>query len=255
MLIGAAALYLYATGSLGGWHVWGPAVARWRVACFIGALSLLFVTLLSPLDGIGELYLFWVHMTQHMILVLVVAPLILLGIPGWMIGGLVRNRAVWVVTHRLTSPIAALLISQFILIAWHVPPIFEAALADRHIHDLEHLTFLIAGVLMWWPVLSRSRALPGSEPLWLIPYLFVLPIATSVLGAMITFSREVIYESYSLAPRLWDLPALQDQEISGLIMWVPGKLIFWLVMGVVFYRWFASETKGDRAETQLPSAG
>lgn len=255
LLIVAAALYLYATGRLPGREDGRLRVAGWRVACFIGALAILFVTLLSPLDGIGELHLFWVHMSQHMILVLLVAPLILLGVPGWLIDRLVRNRVVRAVTHRLTRPIAALLISQFILIAWHVPPVFEAALGDRHVHNLVHLSFLVAGILMWWPVLSRSRALPGSEPVWLIPYLFVLPIPTSVLGAMITFARGVIYESYALAPRLWEMPALRDQEISGLIMWVPGKLIFWLVLGVIFFRWFAGETKGDRSETQMPSAG
>ena len=255
LLIGAAALYLDASGRLRRRNDWGARVVGWRVACFMGAQVILFVTLLSPLDGIGELHLFWVHMIQHMILVLVVSPLILLGVPGWMIDRLVQQRMVRVVAYRLTRPIAALLISQFILIAWHVPATFEAALGDRHVHHLEHLSFMIAGVLMWWPMLSRSRALPGSEPVWLIPYLFVLPIPTSILGAMITFAREVIYESYALAPRLWNLSALRDQEISGLIMWVPGKLIFWLVMGVIFYRWFDSETKSDRPERQMPSAG
>ena len=254
LLLVAAVAYLYSTGRLPGRDDGRIRVAGWRAACFIGALMILFVTLLSPLDGIGELHLFWVHMVQHMILILVVAPLILLGIPGRLIDQLMRNPVVHGVAHRLTHPIAALLISQFILIAWHVPPIFEAALADRHVHDVEHLTFLVAGILMWWPVLSRSRALPGIEPIWLLPYLFVLPIPMSVLGAMLTFAREVIYETYALAPRVWGLSALQDQEISGLIMWVPGKLIFWLVLGVIFFRWFARETEGDRSETQMPSA-
>ena len=254
LLIAAAALYLYANGILPRRYDDGPRVTTWRGVCFMGALILLFVTLLSPLDGIGELYLFWMHMVQHMILVLVVAPLILLGVPGWMIDWLVRHRAVRAVTHRLTRPIPVLVISQFILIAWHVPTLFEAALNDRHVHDLEHLSFLAAGILMWWPMLSRSHALPGSEPLWLIPYLFVLPLPTAVLGAVLTFSRQVIYEPYAAAPRLWDITALGDQEISGLIMWVPGKLIFWMVMGIVFYRWFAKETEGDRTETRMPPA-
>ncbi len=249
LLLVIGGLYLYALTRRGG------GVSRWRVGSFAGALAIAFVVLQSPLDGLGELYVFWAHMLQHMVLVLVVAPLVLLGVPGWMLDRLLRMRAVREIAGRLTRPVAALLISQAVLLGWHAPPLYEAALHDRHIHDLEHLSFMAAGILMWWPVLNRSTRLPASPPQWLVPYLFVLPIPMSVLGALITFSREIIYETYAIAPRLWEVSALHDQEVSGLIMWVPGKLIFWLAMGIVFYRWFAREQARDRVDTRSHSPG
>jgi putative membrane protein len=249
LLLAIGGLYLYAlTRREGG-------ASRWRMASFVGALAIAFVVLQSPLDGLGELYMFWAHMLQHMVLVLVVAPLVLLGTPGWMLDWLLRAPAVRDVARRLTRPVAALVISQAVLLGWHAPALYEAALHDRHIHDLEHATFMAAGILMWWPVLSRSTRLPAASAQWLVPYLFVLPIPMSVLGALITFSQEIIYETYALAPRLWEVSALHDQEVSGLIMWVPGKMIFWLAMGVVFYRWFAREQARDRAESGSPSPG
>lgn len=251
LLLAAAGLFWYAIRRRKRDH--GGEFSGWRVASFLGALATIFVVLLSPLDGLGEQYLFWAHMLQHMILMLIVAPLIVLGFPGWIIDRLLGVRGVHEVVRRLTRPVPALLISQAVLLGWHVPVFYEAALQDRHIHDIEHLSFLAAGLLMWWPVLSRSTRLPASPPQWLIPYLFVLPIPMSVLGALITFSREVIYETYAIAPRLWDVSALHDQEISGLIMWVPGKLLFWVAMGIVFYRWFSRENAADQMDARSAS--
>ncbi len=247
LLLTIGGLYVYAAARREG------GTSRWRMASFMGALAIAFVVLQSPLDGLGELYVFWAHMLQHMVLVLVVAPLVLLGVPGWVLDRLLGVRAVREVVGWLTRPVTALVISQALLLGWHAPPLYEAALHDRHIHDLEHLSFMAAGILMWWPVLSRSKRLPAAPAQWLVPYLFVLPIPMSVLGALITFSRKVIYKTYAVAPRLWEISALHDQEVSGLIMWVPGKLIFWLAMGVVFYRWFARETRADRPESGEPS--
>lgn len=257
LLIATLGVYLYETGPIIRRHGWGPQLSAWKPICFSGALIILALTLLSPLDEIGERYLFWVHMVQHMTLTLIVAPLILLGVPGWMVDGLVQNQHVRGVTRRLLCPllrpVPTLLVSQSILIAWHVPAMFELALGNKIMHDIEHLSFMVSGILMWWPILSRSRVLPRSEPIWLIPYLFILPIPTAVLGALITFSRQVIYETYALAPRLSDISALQDQELSGLLMWVPGKLLFWVVMGIVFYQWFAKERNDNHSNSRLQS--
>ena len=257
LLLATLGVYLYETVPIIRRRGWGPHLSVWRPICLSGALIVLAMALLSPLDGIGERYLFWVHMVQHMTLTLVVAPLILLGLPGWMVDGLVQNQHVRGITRRLLCPLLrplpTLLISQSILIAWHVPAMFELALRNAIMHDIEHLSFMVSGILMWWPILSRSRVLPRSEPIWLIPYLFILPIPTAVLGALITFSRQVIYETYALAPRLSDISALQDQELSGLLMWVPGKLLFWVVMGIVFYQWFSKEGNDNHSNSRLQS--
>lgn len=233
---------------LGGWRA-----PRGRQAAFAGSLAVLFVTLNGPLHNLSDSYLFSAHMVQHLALTLCFPPLLLYGLQPRMVEvflrpGVVRRAARW-----LTRPIPAALIFLVPITAWHVPRFYEAAMRNHDVHIVQHLTFLTTSVLMWWPILSPTPALRrASYPVQML-YLFLLGIPMSIVGAMITLSSDVLYPFYADAPRVFGLSPLADQQLGGLIMWVPGGLLFWIAMTVVWFRWSAREDAGDEADRGVPA--
>ncbi len=221
---------------LGGLYVsWGGLRApRRQVAAFAAALTVLFVCLNGPLHNLSDAYLFSAHMVQHLALMLLFPPLLLYGTPPSVVERVlrpawVRRTAVWA-----TRPLVAGAIFTVPIVAWHFPRAYNAALVHHDLHIVQHLVFLATAVVMWCPVLSPLPALRAPQPVQL-----------SVVGALITLADGVLYPFYETAPRVWGLSPLADQQIGGLIMWVPGGLIFWLAMTVVWFRWAARDTRED----------
>lgn len=233
--------YLYVVGPLRRRNRLGRPVSTMRMASWMVGIGILFLAVASPLDFIGKHYLFSVHMAQHLLLLLVAAPLLVTGLPPWIVRVFPYSRRVHAIAGALTFPVAAFLISSSVFLIWHAPALYDAALGSGPIHELEHITIISAGMLMWWPVLSTVRTLPAIPAPAQILYYFLLPIPTSIVGALITFSEDLLYETYAAVPRIWGLSAAIDQEIAGLLLWVPGKLVFWLALGIAFFRWFAEE--------------
>ena len=244
-------LYLYAVGPYRARRHLGPPPKKYRSASFLAGMLVVWFALASPIDSIGEHYLFSVHMVQHLILLLVACPLLVVGVPQWTIRLLPYSSAVHSLTKTLTMPLVTFVLSSGVFLAWHIPPFYEAALQNSVIHKLEHASILAAGTLMWWPTLSPVRALPALSVPGQLLYYFVLPVPTSIVGALITFGSDPLYVSYAEAPRLWGLSVSTDQEIAGLLMWVPGKLVFWAAMGLAFFRWFRDENATDSRASNL----
>ena len=249
ILLGA---YLVAVGPLRQ-RLGGPQrVDRGRMTVFLTGILVVFIALLSPLHEIGDNYLFSAHMVQHLLLTLVAPPLLLLGTPGWLLRPLLRSPRVLRVARFVTLPVVAFVLFNVVFVMWHVPELYDFALRERGIHILEHSMFIVAAVIMWWPVLSPLPEVPRAGYLVQMVYLFVQPTVPAILGAVITFSDRVLYEWYAEAPRLWDISAHTDQEIGGIIMWVPGGLAFLLTLAVVFLIWASreeSEARGQRIES------
>ena len=199
------------------------------------------VALVSPLHELGDNYLFSAHMVQHLLMTLVAPPLLLLGTPAWLIRPLLSGARVLRVARFLTLPVVAFVLFNTVFALWHVPALYDLALRELGIHILEHLMFLGAGAIMWWPILSPLPELPRPQYLVQMLYLFVQPTVPSVLGALITFSGSVLYDWYAEAPRLWEISAHTDQQIGGVIMWVPGGFAFLLTLVVVFLIWAGQE--------------
>jgi putative membrane protein len=156
------------------------------------------------------------------------------------------------VARVATLPVVAFILFNGVFVLWHVPVLYDLALRERGIHVLEHLMFLVFGVLMWWPILSPLPELPRAPILVQMVYLFLQPTVPSILGAMITFSHGVIYQWYEAAPRLWGISAHTDQQIGGIIMWVPGGLAFLLVLMVLFLVWAAREEAASEGRPLAP---
>lgn len=238
---------------LGGLYVLlgGRSAARRRVTAFAASLLVLLASLNGPLHDLSDRYLFSAHMVQHLILTLLFPPLFLYGVSADLARRVIRPGWARALGARLVQPIPAAIIFTVPIVLWHLPPFYEAAMRHHGLHIVQHLVFLATSVVMWWPVLSPLPELPRASYPGQLLYLFLLGIPMSVVGAMITLADAPLYPFYVAAPRVMGLTPLDDQQIGGLVMWVPGGLVFWLAMTVVWFRWSAREARGD-AERQVP---
>jgi putative membrane protein len=235
-----AALYLYALGPLR--RRWSaPRPEWWRPVCFSGALLVIVVSLNGPIHDLSDRYLFWVHMAQHLLLTLVMPPLFIAGLPGWLIDGVTRNPVARGTGRVLTHPVFAGVFFSAILLAWHTVDAYDLMMRNHDVHIATHLMFMVAAVLFWWPVVNPSTALPRLGPGLGMLYLFLGQIPMQILGAIITFADRPLYTWYLAAPRTWGMSPLDDQKLGGLLMWVPGNMWIWGAMSVLFFQWAKKE--------------
>jgi putative membrane protein len=220
-------------------------------ATFFGALALIFFSLNGWLHDLSDGYLFSAHMVQHLVLTLVAPPMLVMGTPGWMLRPALQWRSVGAVARWLTAPAHCFLIFNVVLIAWHLPPMYEYAMEHHAVHIVQHLCFLTAAVLMWWPVLSPLPELPRLSYPGQMLYLFLLSIPMSLVAVSIAYSDHVLYPFYSSAPRILGITPMQDQMIGSLIMWIPGGFFFFVIISVVFFRWQKADGDDSRLGAQV----
>jgi len=234
-----------------------PFLPTWRAVAFLLGLFSLWFALASPMDVLNA-FVLTAHMLQHMLLMMMAPPLILLGAPLIpMVRGLpifaAREFAGpflnWSVAERigrtLTNPIAASLLMGVAMFAWHTPGLYELALRSSSWHQAEHTCFFLASLIFWWPVVQPwpSR---GQWPRWaMVPYLLVADLQNTALSAILTFSDRVLYPSYSATPRLFGFSALEDQIAAGAIMWVVGSLAFVVPAIVIAVQCLSSRSSRD----------
>ncbi len=212
-----------------------------KAASFAGALLVLFGALTGPVHDLSDYYLFSAHMVQHMLLIFAMPPLLLYGIPGWMLRPLVRDERVARLGRRLTRPPSAFAIFNVTLVAWHLPPLYNLAMDHHPVHIVEHVMMMAASVILWWPVLSPFPELPrAAYPVQLL-YLFVAGLPMVMVAIVIAMAEKLLYPFYATAPRIWEpLTPYADQHLGGLIMWIPGGMVFLITISVVFFRWQAA---------------
>jgi putative membrane protein len=215
---------------------------------FFTALAILFVTLNGPLHDLSDFYLFSGHMVQHLILTLVVPPLMIAGTPGWMLRPLLRRPLLWRLARKHTTVAACFVWFNLVLAFWHLPPMYNLALAEHTVHILQHLMFIAASVLMWWPLMSPLPELPRAAYPAQMLYCFLMVIPMSIISIYIAMADTLLYPAYATAPRILGITPMQDQQYGGLIMWVPGGVFFYAVMTVVFFKW------SNRGEDDVASA-
>jgi putative membrane protein len=223
-----------------------PARFRQEATWFYSGWLLLVVALVSPVHRLGG-WLFSVHMTQHELLMIGAAPLLVLGRPGLVLlrslpartarklanwGERSRLTAAW---HRLTHPAVAWVVQAFALWSWHIPSWFEATLHHEWVHALQHASFLGTALWFWYSVFRGPRRVADYG--WGVLNLFVTAVHSSVLGALITFAPRAWYESYVATAPAWGLTALEDQQLGGLVMWVPAGLVYILAALALLAGW------------------
>jgi cytochrome c oxidase assembly factor CtaG len=213
------------------WHIG-------RLAALLGGLAATYLALASPIEPFAALLLY-VHMLQHMLLMMVAAPLLLLAAPLMpLLRGLPRPVLVyWVAPllslkplrrlfHRLTHPLAALPIFIAATWFWHFPPMYDIALRSNGWHYAQHVSFLAVALLFWYPVVRPYPSRPQWSLWLLLPYLLLADLSNTALSAVLTFSDRVLYPYYVEVPRLGEFSVLEDQAAAGVLMWVPGSLAF-----------------------------
>ncbi|HEY6246134.1 MAG TPA: cytochrome c oxidase assembly protein [Pyrinomonadaceae bacterium] len=210
-------------------------IRKWEATMFAGGWLALFVALISPLHSWGRV-LFSAHMTQHEVLMLVAAPLLVLGRPliafMWAIPmswarqlGAITRLSWFAATWRVvTLPFVAWLIHAIALWVWHIPVLFDAVLNNELIHTLQHISFLFSAILFWWALVHGGRGWMGYGAALL--YVFTTSLHSGLLGAFLTFSTTVWYPGYNGLTRSWELTPVEDQQLGGLIMWIPAGLVY-----------------------------
>ena len=208
------------------------------ILCFAAGWFSLLVALDSPVHEISE-QLFWVHMTQHEILMLISAPLLILSQPAapllfalperWRVpvANIGRAKIIDRAWFVISAPVAAWLLHAAALWVWHAPKLFDAALESEWLHAAQHISFLGTALLFWWTLLHKHAGNLGYGGA--ILYVFTTALHTSVLGALLTFAPHAWYAPYMQTAPLWALTALQDQQIGGLVMWVPAGALLMIV--------------------------
>jgi putative membrane protein len=257
----AASGTLYAVGLVRLWRQAGigRGVPTRRAAAFAGGWLALAVALVGPLDALGA-RLFTAHMIQHEVLMLVAAPLLVLGRPlaAWTwalpfewrrsVGGFFRTpgwRGPWL---WITGPLAAWLLHALALWLWHIPSWFDFALGHEGMHAFQHAAFLLTALLFWWSVLGATSS--GDQGIALLS-LFTTMVHTGALGALLTLSPVAWYQSYLATAPALGLDPLEDQQIGGLVMWVPAGLVYLGCALALAARWLG----GHRRPGGFPATG
>jgi len=236
-------------------------VPPWRVAAFGGGLFALVIALLSPLDPMSE-ELLSAHMVQHLLLMVVAAPLLVLGSPALVIGQAVptawrrrahrwgRTRPLRAIGRLFTHPLMTWFLATAVLWGWHVPSLYQAALERPTVHVLEHAAFLATAMLFWWTALQPSgpRRLPRGAD---VVFVFTGALQSGALGALLAFASQPIYPFYVHRTIAWGLSPLQDQQLAGMLMWVPPFVIYLVAAGALFVRWLrVAELDQRRADAR-----
>lgn len=215
-----------------------PLLPAWRIWSFLIGLSSLWIALAGPMDVFNS-WLLTAHMVQHMILMMIAPPLILLGEP---LIPLVRGLPVfaarefagpflnWKPAQRLgqwlTQPLIALVLMGLVMLGWHFPAPYELAVSSPIWHQIEHASFLLTSLIFWWPVIEPWPS-HSPWPRWaMVPYLLVADLLNTILSAALVFADHALYPSYLDAPHVFGLSARQDQSAAGAIMWVIGSVAF-----------------------------
>jgi cytochrome c oxidase assembly factor CtaG len=225
-----------------------------RLTSYFSGLGILAISLMSPIDRLGG-QLFFMHMIQHMLFMMLAAPLLWLGepfpialwgmgqAPRHAVGGLfTRDSAFRRTLAYVTSPGISWLVFITIYIGWHDPTAYNAALYHDWVHDIEHITFFVASMLYWWPIIGAAPHIHSHFPGWAkLPYLIGTVPPNMFVGISIAFATEVRYSYYSTIPRFWGFTVMQDQQISGAIMWIPGSMMFIMAALIVLAKLFGKE--------------
>ena len=257
---GAMALYVR------GWYCFRRALPEllpaWRLAAFTGGIAALWIAVASPVAHLDHCLL-TAHMVQHLLLMVLAAPLILLGAPAivlmhglpqrWVRSAVARLRRMGGL-QRLgivcTHPAFCWLAGSFAVIVWHVPAVFERALHSTDWHAFEHASFFSAGVLFWWPVIQPWPSIARSHD-WSIPlYLFLATLPCDALSAFLSFCGHVVYQPYLSGHRPFGLSPLDDQALAGALMWVTVTFAY-LIPALVVTSQLISGARRRAAEVEV----
>lgn len=249
LMLGA---YLFAITKLGPKYAprgQPPATPRHFLLFTLGIFTL-WAAIDGPIHTLSDGYLYSVHMAQHLVLTFIVPPLVLMGMPAWLLRLLLKPRPVMAVARRLLRPIPGLVLFNGVIIISHLPAVVNLTLEHEVAHFSAHALLFASAVVMWWPVLSPLEELPRvSYPVQML-YLFGQSLIPTVPASFLTFSTRPLYSFYEGVPRLGGISVITDQRIAGLVMKIAGGFLLWAVITVLFFKWYAQEESREDQNLQ-----
>ena len=216
-----------------------PAVSRFNIGCFIGAMVMLWVASDWPMHDIGEEYLYSAHMLQHMMLSYFLPPLVLMATPEWLLRVLVGNGRFYRVVVFFTKPVIAAVLFNAVVIITHIPGVVSASVDNGPLHYSLHFAVVIFSLLMWMPVVGPFPELQMT-PLGKCIYLFLQSLVPTIPAAWLTFADDAVYRTYDQPVRVWGMSVIIDQQLAGAIMKTGGGIFLWAVIIYIFFKKFAS---------------
>jgi putative membrane protein len=225
----------------------------WRLTAFMGGIGALFIAIASPLEALDDLLL-QIHMTQHLLLMIVAPPLLLEGAPAialvrgmpariakLIVGPILRSSTVRRVFAWLTRPLVCWIAFVAATWGWHVPAAFQLALRSDGWHVVEHACFFTTALMFWYPVIQPWPS-AAQWPRWaIVPYLLLADGQNTILAALFMFSNRLLYPLYASAPHVAGFTPLGDQIVAGAIMWVPGSIFYLVPATLIMFQMLAPQ--------------
>ena len=260
-LTSSAVVYVFGLRNLWSVSGVGSGISGWEAAAFACAWISMFIALVSPLHPWGEV-LFSAHMSQHEVLMLISAPLFVIGRPFiaamWFVprnwrrpfGSILNGSILKRLWRFVTTPFVAWAIHAIALWTWHIPFLFQATLRSDLVHTFQHASFFLSALLFWWAIICRSKGMSsyGAGVL----YLFTTSIHSGLLGVLLTLTSRVWYPAYSESTASWGLSPIEDQQLGGLIMWVPAGIVYIVAALIMFAGWLKESDRRVIKVIQTP---
>jgi putative membrane protein len=255
------------------WLILGSVVAAYLIACrrheritgeptpartrrfFLLGMAVIWLGADWPIHDLAERYLYSIHMVQHLLFTLVAAPILIVGMPAWLLRALLRSAPARRLFRFLTRPLVALIVFNGLLVFSHWPAVVDASVRSESLHFALHVALLGSALLMWWPIVSPLPELPPLSPPAQMLYLFVQSLVPTIPASFLTFGRTPLYPIYETFPRIWGISALTDQLVAGLLMKLVGGAILWTVIATVFFRWGGREEREGWDALQWQNVG
>jgi len=221
----------------------GAAATRHQRRLFISGIAVLWIGADWPIHDLAERYLYSMHMFQHLLFSLVAPPLLIAGMPAWMLRRFLSPAPVRAVVRFVTRPVVALVFFNGVLLFTHWPAVVDVAVHSEWSHLGLHLLLVSSALAMWWPVMSPLPEMPALPAPGQMLYLFLQSLAPTIPASFLTFASRPLYPVYATFPRIWGVGALTDQLIAGLLMKILGGAILWTIITVIFFRWHSQEER------------
>jgi cytochrome c oxidase assembly factor CtaG len=223
-----------------------------QAVAFAACILVLVIALVSPLDALGEGYLFAMHMTQHILLGDIAPLLLLLALSRVIMRPATRRlQSIERRLGRLANPVTFIALWLVLLYFWHIPALYDAALRHTAIHVIEHICFFTAGVLVWWPLIQPVPMRHRLSGLATFGYIGAAKAGLGALGLFLTWSSVVAYSYYEHVPRIWGLTTIDDQNVGGAIMMVEQSVLLVTVLAVLFGRMLAQSEQDELRRERL----
>lgn len=223
----------------------GESTPRRRRRFFAIGVGVLWLGADWPIHDLAERYLYSVHMVQHILFTLIAPPLLIAGMPAWLLRRYLRPRLVAKAFGFLTRPLVALILFNGSLLFVHWPAVVTLSVRSGWAHFGLHTLLVSTALLMWWPVMSPLPEYPALPAPGQMLYLFLQSLAPTIPASFLTFGTRVLYPVYATFPRIWGISARTDQLLAGLIMKLIGGAILWGYIQAIFFRWYRQEHRGE----------